>query len=61
MAETDNKVVDFAGLLARANESKSGRNAGQWTPAAVEAWRAASPELARMLDAASALELKIGR
>jgi hypothetical protein len=55
--------MDFAGLLAAANAShaKAGRNAGQWTPAAVETWRAAEPEMARMLDAAIALELKLGQ
>ena len=53
--------VDFAGLLAAANQTRVGRNPGQWTPAAVEAWRRAPPELARMLDAAFALELKLDR
>jgi hypothetical protein len=56
-------TIDFAWLLAAANEStaKAGRNAGQWTPAAVETWRLADPEMARMLDAAFALELRLGR
>lgn len=55
--------MDFAGLLVAANQSnaKTGRGAGQWTPAAVETWRGADPEMARLLDAAFALELKIGR
>jgi hypothetical protein len=39
----------------------AGRGPGQWTSAAVETWRAAEPEMARMLDAAIALELKMGR
>jgi hypothetical protein len=56
-------TMDFGELLTAANQSNAqvGRNAGQWTPAAVETWRAADPEMARMLDAAFALELKIGR
>ena len=55
--------MTFNELLTAANQSKAqtGRNPGQWTPAAVETWREAEPEMARMLDAAIALELKIGR
>jgi hypothetical protein len=53
--------MTFAELMAAANESKTGRNPGQWTPAAVETWRAAEPDMARMLDAAIALELKLNR
>jgi hypothetical protein len=55
--------MTFAEALTVANESKAkvGRNPGQWTPAAVETWRAAEPEVARMLDAAFALELRLGR
>ena len=55
--------MTFAELLAAANESraKTGRGPGQWTPAAVETWRGAEPEMARMLDAAIALELRLGR
>jgi hypothetical protein len=55
--------MTFAELLTAANQStaKVGRNPGQWTPAAVETWRAAEPEMARMLDAAFALELRLGR
>ena len=52
---------DFTGLLAAANQTKVGRNPGQWMRAAVETWRQAPPELARLLDAAFALELKLGR
>jgi|tagenome__1003787_1003787.scaffolds.fasta_scaffold20968997_3 hypothetical protein len=37
-----NEAMTFAELLKGANESKTGRNPGQWTPAAVVAWRAAS-------------------
>jgi hypothetical protein len=56
-------TMDFGELLTAANESKAqvGRNPGQWTPAAVETWRSAEPEMARMLDAAFALELRLGR
>lgn len=56
-------TMTFGELLTAANQTnaKAGRNAGQWTPAAVETWRAAEPEMARMLDAAIALELKLGR
>lgn len=57
------ETMTFAEALTAANQSnaKVGRNPGQWTPAAVETWRAAEPEMARMLDAAFALELKLGR
>lgn len=55
--------MTFTELLIAANQSKAqtGRGPGQWTPAAVETWRSAEPEMARMLDAAFALELKLGR
>jgi hypothetical protein len=55
--------MTFAELLTAANQSqtKAGRGPGQWTSAAVETWRAAEPEMARMLDAAIALELRLGR
>jgi hypothetical protein len=53
--------MTFAELMAAANESKTGRNPGQWTPAAVETWRAAELNMARMLDAAFALKLRLGR
>jgi hypothetical protein len=53
--------VTFAELLASANQSKTGHNLDQWTPAAVEPWRAAPPEMARLLDAAFALEFKLDR
>jgi hypothetical protein len=57
-----NEAMTFAELLKGANESKTGRNPGQWTPAAVVAWRAGPPpEMARLLDAAFALELKLDR
>jgi hypothetical protein len=48
-------------VLAAANESKTGRNPDQWTPVVVETWRAAEPEMAPLLDAAFALELKLDR
>jgi hypothetical protein len=54
-----NEAMTFAELLKGANESKTGRNPGQWTPAAVVAWRAAPPEMAQLLNAAFALELKL--
>jgi hypothetical protein len=47
--------------LPSRTKAKVGRNPGQWTPAAVETWRSAEPEMARMLDAAFALELKLNR
>lgn len=55
--------MTFVELLTAANQSKAqtGRGPGQWTPAAVETWRSAEPEMARMLDATIALELKLGR
>jgi hypothetical protein len=43
--------MTFAQLMAAANESKVGRNAGQWTPGACRVWREAEPEDARVLDA----------
>ena len=53
--------MTFTKLMASANESKTGRNSGQWRPAAVETWRAGDPDMVRMLDAAFALELKLNR
>jgi len=53
MADT----MTFGELLDAANESKTGRGPGQWTPAACTAWREAEPEMARMLEAAYAWEL----
>lgn len=56
-------MMTFTEMLIAANESKAkvGRGPGQWTPAAVETWRAAEPDMAQMLDAAIALELKLNR
>ena len=51
----------FAAILAAANESKTGRKAGQWTPAACRAWKEADPTMARLLEAAFAWELATGR
>lgn len=51
----------FTELMTAANESKVGRNAGQWTPAACRVWREAEPEDARLLEAALAWELAMGR
>jgi hypothetical protein len=53
--------MTFAEILAAANETKTGRNPGQWTPAACKTWREADPEMARMLEAAFAWELGNGR
>jgi hypothetical protein len=53
--------MTFAELMAAANESKVGRNAGQWTPGACRVWREADPEDARLLEAALAWELAMGR
>jgi hypothetical protein len=53
--------MTFAELMAAANESKTGRNPGQWTPAACKVWREADPEDARLLEAALAWELASGR
>jgi hypothetical protein len=52
-------TMNFADLLTAANHSqtKVSRGPGQWTSAAVETWRAAEREMARMLDAAIALKL----
>jgi hypothetical protein len=54
-------TTTFADLLAAANETKTGRSPGQWTPAACRAWREADPEMARLLEAALAWELAVGR
>ncbi|MGF7212643.1 hypothetical protein GGE65_007278 [Skermanella aerolata] len=51
----------FASVLAAANESRTGRNPGQWTPAASKTWREADPKMSRLLDAAIALELTLNR
>jgi hypothetical protein len=53
--------MNFAELLATANQSKTGRGPGQWTPAACRVWREAEPEMARLLEAAFAWELGNGR
>ena len=53
--------MNFTGLMAAANESKTGRNPGQWTPAACRVWREADPEDARLLEAALAWELAMGQ
>jgi hypothetical protein len=53
--------MNFVDLTAAANESKTGRNPGQWTPAACKVWREADPEDARLLEAALAWELATGR
>jgi hypothetical protein len=54
-------AMTFTELMAAANESKAGRNPGQWTPAACTVWREADPEDARLLEAALAWELATGR
>jgi hypothetical protein len=54
-------TMTFAELLAAANESKTGRGPGQWTPAACRVWREAEPEASRLLEAALAWELATGR
>jgi hypothetical protein len=53
--------MTFAELMAAANESKVGRNAGQWMPGACKIWREAEPEDARLLEVAVAWELASGR
>jgi len=54
-------TMTFEELLAAANESKTGRGPGQWTPAACRVWRETKPEMARRLEAALAWELAVGR
>ena len=54
-------TMTFEELLAAANESKTGRSPGQWTPAACRVWREAEPEASRLLEAALAWELATGR
>jgi hypothetical protein len=54
-------TTTFADLPAAANETKTGRSPGQWTPAACRVWREAEPEMARLLEAALAWELATGR
>jgi hypothetical protein len=53
--------MTFAELMVVANESKVGRNAGQWTPGACKIWREAAPEESRLLEAAIAWELASAR
>jgi hypothetical protein len=52
--------MTFAELLEAANQSKTDRKPGQWTPAACRAWRGAEPDLARLLEAAIAWEMTTG-
>ena len=47
-------TMTFAELMATANESATGRNPGQWTPAACQIWREAEPEMSRLLEVALA-------
>jgi hypothetical protein len=54
-------TMNFAELLDAANESKTGRGPGQWTPTACRVWREAEPEASRLLEAVLAWELTIGR
>ena len=54
-------TMNFAELLDAANESKTGRGPGQWTPATCKVWREAEPEASRLLEAALAWELAVGR
>ena len=54
-------TTTFADLLAAANETKTGRSPGQWTPAACRVWREVDPEMAWLLEAALAWELGVGR
>ena len=54
-------TMTFADILAAATETKTGRSPGQWTPAACRVWREADPEMARLLEAALAWELAVGR
>jgi hypothetical protein len=59
--ESMTNMITFAKLIAAANESKTGRNPGQWTPAACRVWREAEPEESRLLEAALAWELATSR
>jgi hypothetical protein len=43
--------MTFAELMAAANESKIGRNPGEWTPGACKIWRETNPEDALLLEA----------
>jgi len=54
-------TMTFEELLAAANESKTGRGPGQWTPAACRVWREAGPDASRLFEAALAWELTTGR
>jgi hypothetical protein len=54
-------MMTFAELLDAANESKTGRNPGQWTPRACEVWREADPGMSRLRNAAAALARRSGR
>jgi len=53
--------MPFTELIAAANESKTGRNPSQWTPAACRVWREAGPDASRLLEAALAWELTASR
>ena len=54
-------TMNFTELLAAANESKTGRKPGQWTPMACKIWREAEPGSSRLLEAAIAWEMGSGR
>jgi hypothetical protein len=55
--------MDFADLMSAANnsEGQTDRNSGQWTPTACQIWREAEPEMSRLLEAALAWELTLGK
>jgi hypothetical protein len=53
--------MTFEELLDTANAGEHPRRPGQWTPTACRVWREADPEMARLLEAALALELTTGR
>ena len=53
--------MTFEELLDAVNAGEHPRLPGQWTPTACRVWREADPEMARLLEAALALELTTGR
>jgi len=51
-------VTSFEEILSAANAGDLGRVPGSWAPLACKVWKEAPPEMARMLEAAFAWELK---
>jgi hypothetical protein len=56
-----NDTTPFAEILTAANAEKHPRNPGQRNPTACQVWRDAETNMSRLLEAAFAWELAVGR